>query len=127
MLKSFFHFHFYLFQWKAFKNDGNVFGFMLCFMSCFIVFKDPRAVFRNDYFKNSFYATTIIEWNSLDSDIRNCESLALFKKHLLALLRPSANSAFHRHNLEGLKLTARLLLGLSHLRFHKFKHSFTLN
>ena len=33
------------------------------------------------------------------------------------------------HNPKGLKLITRLRLGLSHLRFHKFKHSFqdTLN
>ena len=33
-------------------------------------------------FKNSFPQSTIIEWNNLDSNIRNSESLALFKKNV---------------------------------------------
>ena len=53
----------------------------------------------------------------------------LFKKCILAFIRPSTNNTFHYHDPNGLKLITRLRLGLSHLRFHKFKHSFqnTLN
>ena len=39
-----------------------------------------------------------------DSDIRNFESLALFKKHVLAFIRVSANSIFHCHNSKVLTL-----------------------
>ena len=44
-------------------------------------------------------------------------------------IRPSPNSAFNCHNYKGIKYHTRLCLGLSHLREHKFKHSFqdTLN
>ena len=42
----------------------------------------------------------------------------------MAFIRPSTNSTFHCHCLDGLKLIARLRLGLSQLRFHKFKHNF---
>ena len=47
----------------------------------------------------------------------------------MAFITPSANSTFHCHSPDGLKLTTRLRLGLSHLRFHKFKYNFqdTLN
>ena len=41
----------------------------------------------------------------------------------MAFIR-SANSTFHCHNPKSLKLITRLRLGLSHLRFYKFKHSF---
>ena len=84
---------------------------------------------KHDYFKNSFFPPAIIEWNKLDSKIRNSESLALFRKRILALIRPSACSTFQCYNSKGLKLITRLRLGLSHLRFHKFMHSFqdTLN
>ena len=84
---------------------------------------------KHDYFKNYFFPSTIIEWNNFDSIIRNSESLVLFKKRILVFIRPSANSTFHCHNPDNLKLITRLGLGLSHLRFHKFKHSFqaTLN
>ena len=89
----------------------------------------PLLNVKHDYFKNSYFASTIIEWNNLDSNIRNSENLVLFKKRILGFIRPSANSTFHCLKLNGLKLITRLRLGLSHLRFHKFKHSFqdTLN
>ena len=48
----------------------------------------------------------------------------LFKKCILAFIRPFANSTFQCYNPKGLKLITRLRLGLCHLRFHKFKHSF---
>ena len=89
----------------------------------------PLLNVKHDYFKNYFFPSTIIEWNNLDSNIRNSENLALFKKRILAFIRPSANSTFHCLNPNGLKLITRLTLGLSHLCFHKFKSSFqdTLN
>ena len=39
-------------------------------------------------------------------------------------MRPSPNSAFNVHNPHGTKLLTRLRVGLSHLREHKFRHSF---
>ena len=83
----------------------------------------PLFNVKHDYFKNSFFPLTIIEWNNLDSNIRNSESLTIFKKHMLAFVRPAANSTFHSSNPDGLKLITRLRPGLSHLRFHKFKHN----
>ena len=70
----------------------------------------------------------MIEWNKLDFNKRHSESLPLFKKCILAFIRPFANHIFQCHNHKGLKLIKRLQLGLSHLRFRKF-HSFqdTLN
>ena len=67
---------------------------------------------------------TIIEWNNLDSNIRNSESLAFFKKRILAFINPCANGTFHCDSPDSLKLITSLRLGLSHLRIHKFKHSF---
>ena len=89
----------------------------------------PLLNVKHDYFKIFFFPSTIIEWNNFDSNIRNSENLALFKKRILAFIRPSANSTFHCLNSNVLKLITRLRLGLSHLRFHKLKHSFqdTLN
>ena len=39
-------------------------------------------------------------------------------------MRPFSNSVFDIRNPKGIKLITRLRLGLSHLREHKFKHSF---
>ena len=50
----------------------------------------------------------------------------VFKLSLLIFVRPVANSVFEISNPYGLKLLARLRLGLSHLRYHKFRHNFQL-
>ena len=43
---------------------------------------------------------------------------------MLSFIRPSPDSFFDCHNPKGIKHITRLRLGLSHLRNHKFKHSF---
>ena len=89
----------------------------------------PAIHTRHNYLKNSFFPATISEWNNLDCIIRNSKSLSIFKKNLLNFMRPCANSIFNIHNSYGIKLLARLRLGLSHLGDHKFRHCFqdTLN
>ena len=42
----------------------------------------------------------------------------------LSFVRPKAKSIFNCNSSKGLKFVTRLCLGLSHLREHKFKHSF---
>ena len=74
---------------------------------------------RSNFFRNSFFPSTITEWNKLDCDIRNSDSLSLLK-----FVRPIANSVFDLNNPYGLELLTRLRLGLSHLRYHKFRHHF---
>ena len=70
------------------------------------------------------WSTSFLEWNKLDSNIRNSETLNIFKSKILKFIRPTANSVFGCHNPLGVKLLTRLRLGLSHLREYKFKHSF---
>ena len=60
----------------------------------------------------------------MDLNIRNSESLNVFKNSLLDFIRPSGNIAFNCHNPREVKLLTRLGLGLNHLREHKFKHGF---
>ena len=84
---------------------------------------------KHQFFKNSYFPSTIIEWKKLDSNSCNSEKLQIFKSKILRFIRPTANSIFGCHNPIGVKLLTRLRLGLSHLCEHKFKHSFedTLN
>ena len=70
------------------------------------------------------WSTSFLEWNKLDSNIRNSETLNIFKSKILKFIRPTANSVFGCHNPLGVKLLTRLRLGLSHLREYNFKHSF---
>ena len=74
-------------------------------------------------------SSTAIEWNKIDKNIRKSKSLNIFKKSILKFIRPSQNRVYNCHNPKGYKLLTRLRVGLSHLREHKFKHSFqdTLN
>ena len=65
-----------------------------------------------------------MEWNNLDQNIRNSNSLNILRNSIFKFVRPSANSVFNMYNSKGIKFIARLRLPLSHLREQKFKHSF---
>ena len=54
------------------------------------------------------------------TNIRNSETLYIFKLKKLKFIRPTANSNFGCHNPIGVKLLTRLRLGRSHLRERKF-------
>ena len=79
---------------------------------------------RSSFLTNSFSLSTITEWNKLDCDIRNSDSLNIFKLWLLNFVRPVVNSIFNINNRYGLKLLTRLRLSLSHLCYHKFRYNF---
>ena len=40
----------------------------------------PLFNVKHEYFRNSFFPSIVIEWNKLDNNIRNSESLSAFKK-----------------------------------------------
>ena len=84
----------------------------------------PLFKVKHNFFRNSFFPSAVIEWNKLDLNIRNSESLNIFKKTLLNFVRPSGSTVFNCHNPKGVKLLTRSRLGFSHLRDHKFKHNF---
>ena len=90
------------------RNSGNI----------------PSFFAKHDYFKNSFFPSAITEWNKLDCYIRNADSFKVFKKRLLTVIRPMPNSIYNIHNTLGLKYLIRLRIRFSHLKEHKFKHSF---
>ena len=79
---------------------------------------------KHNFFKNSFFPSTINEWNNLDPNLRNAESFSVFKNNILKFIRPTPRSLFNCDNQKGMKFLTRLRLGLSHLREHKFKHNF---
>ena len=82
--------------------------------------------------KNSFFPSAVIEWNNFERLTKISENqkvLISFKKSILKFIRPSQNRVYNCHNPKGIKLLTRFRVSLSHLREHKFKHSFqdTLN
>ena len=79
----------------------------------------PQFKVKHSFCRNSFFPSAVIEWNKFDLNIRNSESLNVFKNSLLKFVRFSGNSAFNCHNPRGVKLITRLTLGLS--RLHSFQ------
>ena len=80
----------------------------------------PSLSLKHNFFKNTFFSSTILEWSKLDPSLRNSGSYNVFKDSILKFIR----KVFPCQNPKGIKLLARLRLGLSHLRQHKFKHRF---
>ena len=70
---------------------------------------------KHNYFKSSFFPSTLIEWNKLDLNIRNSESHTSFKNKVLKFIRPSENTIFLCNNPKGIQLVKTLRIGLSHL------------
>ena len=86
--------------------------------------KIPLFSGKHKFLINSFFPSTVIEQNNLDSKIRNSKTFSAFKKSILKFIKPSSNSIFNCHSSKGIRLITRLRLGLSHLRKHKFRHKF---
>ena len=81
------------------------------------------------YFKKSFFPSTVIEWNNLDQNICNSECFTTFKGNILKFIHPSKYSIFLCNNPKEIQLLTRLTLCSSHLRQNEFRHIFkdTLN
>ena len=84
----------------------------------------PTFHCRTDCFKYSFSPTTLNDWFSLDINIRNSDSISLFKSRLLSFIHPVQNKTCNIFDPEGLKFLTRLRIGLSHLNAHRFRHNF---
>ena len=76
----------------------------------------PQLRTKHDFFENSFFPSTIKEWNNLDPHIRKSKSISIFKSNILKFIRPKPNNVYYYHNPKGIKLFTRLRLGLSHFR-----------
>ena len=84
----------------------------------------PTYNCRKDCFNYSFSPSTLNDWFRLDIDIRNSESISLFKSRLLSFIRPNQSNRYNISDPIRLKLLPCLRLGLSHLNEHKFRHNF---
>ena len=84
----------------------------------------PTFHCRTDCFKYSFFPSTLNDWFSLDINIRNSESISLFKSRLLSFILLVQNNIHNIFDPEGLEFLTRLPVGLSHLNAHRFHHNF---
>ena len=58
---------------------------------------------KHNFLKNTFFPSTIIEWNKLDPEIRNSASFDSFKENIHKSIRPAPKGIFQCHNPKGIK------------------------
>ena len=81
---------------------------------------------------NSFYwlkfntclYNPLLEWNSLNEELKNSSTLAEFKRKLIARVRPEGNPIYDIANLQGIRLLTKCRLEFSPLNEHQFRHNF---
>ena len=73
---------------------------------------------KHEFFKSTFFPSTIVGWSKLDPTIRNAESVGIFKSNILKFIRPTPRSFSNCYNHKGIRLMTRLCLGLSHLNIN---------
>jgi len=79
---------------------------------------------NSNSYKNSFYPDSVNCWNKIGIDLRNCPNLMIFKRNILALIRPLSKSIFDIHDPLGIKWLYQLRVGLNPLRYYKKNHNF---
>ena len=84
----------------------------------------PLIKIKHNFFKNTFFLSSIIELNKLDPTMRNAENFGIFKSNILKFIRPTPRSFFNCYNHKGIRLMTRLCLGLIRQREHKFNRNF---
>ena len=75
-------------------------------------------------FKYSFFPSTLNDCFSLDLNIRNLESISIFKSRLLSFIRQVQANICNIFDPKGLTFLTRLRSGLSHLHVHRLRHNF---
>ena len=93
----------------SYRNNSNCYHEILC---------------NTDRYMNSFFPNVIKSWNGIGNIFQTCESLGIFKRNILNLIRPTPKSIFGIHDPLGLKCLFQLRVGLSPLKKHKKCHKF---
>ena len=79
---------------------------------------------RTERYRNSFFPYFISQWNNWNSRIRNLLSIATIKRAILDFIRPILTPIFKKSRLSCFVSFARLRVGFSHFRAHKFRQDF---
>ena len=80
---------------------------------------------RTDRYLKSFFPDNVIAWKS--PVLRGAETLSIFKKNILKVIRPVKKSLFNIHNPNGIRWIFQLRVGVSPLKSHKKSHNFQDN
>ena len=84
----------------------------------------PEKGSRTARFSNTYFQNVITEWNLLNSDVRNSESLAAFKRKLISTVRPLKNTIYGVYDIVGVRRLTKLHMEFSPLNEHRFWHNF---
>ena len=84
---------------------------------------DNIPLFSAKHFRN-YFSINCHRMEQLRFENKKFETFSNFKKNIFKFIRPSSNSIFNCHSPNGIKLIARLRVGLSHLCEHKFRYNF---
>ena len=79
--------------------------------------------FKNEIVQKISFPYCINEWNNLTVEIRNAESVNIFKKSIIN--EKQEKSLFKAYDPLGVKLLTRLRLQFIHFNEHKFRHGFS--
>ena len=83
-----------------------------------------QNVARTTRFSHTYFQNVLYEWNLLDHDIKNSQSISEFKQKLLAIIRPPKNTVYDVFDIEGIKKLTKLRVNFSALNEHRFRHNF---
>ena len=84
----------------------------------------PIAIFKRTVFQVSLLLFILNDRFWLGINIRNSESISLFKSRLLSFILLNQSNTFNTLGTIGLKLLTQLRLCLSYLNENKFRHNF---
>ena len=79
---------------------------------------------RNERFASTYFQTVLSEWNLLDTNIKESNTLEALKSKLLGVIRPIKKSVYNVYNITGIRKLTKLRVNFSPLNEHRFRHSF---
>ena len=86
--------------------------------------KTLENTFPSKSFSNTLFSHCINDWNKLNENLINVNSIYKFKHYLTKFIKVKENSTFSTSDPLGLKLLIRLRLNFSHLNKPRFRHNF---
>ena len=75
-------------------------------------------------FSHTYFHNALVEWNALDNDIRESNTLGEFRGKLLAKIRPNMKSVLEVHDIRGVRCLTKLGVKFSPMNEHKFRPKF---
>ena len=86
--------------------------------------REYQPVNRTEHFASTYFQNLLSEWNLLDTNIKESNTLEAFKSKLLGVIRPIKKSMYNIYNITGIRKLTKMRVNFSPLNEHRFRHSF---